>query len=81
MGEWTLEITLRGESFKLVQQVGDNIFKQILAAGNHRELPIAGAGTGGYSYNVRCVTPVEQQIMDLRRNADELEEKLRAGVA
>lgn len=79
MSEWVLTIEIKAPTFESVKHMCTFVFDRISDAKHHQELPIAGASTGGISYRVQCSTPIDEQIKDLRRAADDMEAKLRAG--
>ena len=73
---WAGLIILRGSSFEMLKWIGKNIGDQIAAAKQFSHLPITGSGTGSYSFSCLFTSPIELQINELRRKADELEKSL-----
>ncbi len=76
---WRGLIILGGGSFDALRKAAREIVGEVAKANAFREMPIAGAGGGGASaqcFNCLFTSPIELQIAELRRRADELEKSL-----
>lgn len=75
---WTIKIEVKGNTFDWVKQLIAREAKLIASATDYRTLGHASGGDGGY-VDVKVTCPVEQQIKQLRADADALEAKLQSG--
>ena len=75
---WTIKIEVRGNTFDWVKQLVAREAKLIASEKDYRALGHSSGGDGGYAH-IEVTCPVEQQIKQLRADADALEAKLQAG--
>lgn len=78
---WSGLIIIRGGTFDLLKWQAAQTMKQITEAKLFAHLPICGGGNSGsrdssFSFNCLFASPVELQIAELRRKANELEKSL-----
>ena len=75
-GSWTIEIKLEAETFPDLQNATKRILNEVATARSYKNLPGSGANSAGIRYWVKCSSPVEFRIKELRREADALETSL-----
>ena len=83
---WTMTVELYGESFETLKSVAKRVFQEISEAKSFKALPMGGGSswtgaTVGMGFTVKTKSPIEFQIEQLRKEADELEARLRGETA
>lgn len=78
---WAGLIILRAGSFDGLKSIASEIVDSVRRAKGFRDLPIAGGGNSGSAesavgYNCLFTSPIQLRIIELRRQADELEKSL-----
>lgn len=76
---WNLTIDLSSRSFPALKDLAARLLKEVSSAKSYKHLPIMAGDSEGNGYRFTVTCPTEARIIELRREADELENKLKNG--
>lgn len=86
---WTLAVNIRTSSFESMKNAIAQVFHRLEQANHYKEFNMAGGGGGGggggpghnavlsTSFDVSLHCPIEDEIAELRRQADMLEQSIK----